>query len=82
MEGWDGRDSGGGGVGGDRCNKNVPVLIFNTNRHTSMSKHVIIQTYFSIPGVYLGEGENPPPLSQNCKNISPWFPTILILTCT
>ena len=43
------------------------------------SKHVRGQTYFSVPGVYLGEGEDPPSLLQNCKNISPWFPIILIL---
>ena len=46
------------------------------------SKHVRIQTYFSMSGVYLGEGEDPPPLLQNCKNISPWFPAMLILKCT
>ena len=46
------------------------------------SKHVRIQAYLSIPGVYLEEGEDSPPLPQNCKNILPWFSTMLILKCT
>ena len=31
------------------------------------SKRVRMQTYFSIPGVYLGEGEDPPPLTQKLQ---------------
>ena len=75
------REMGGGGGGVairmSRCAFSIQIWL----RVGRKRKHVRIQAYFSIPEVCLREGEDPP-LPQNCKNISPWFPTMLILKCT